>query len=208
MPPPHDLDRLETARAVTADYTDFKGLYLVLMGLLLGTAVLFVRDGNLEPLILSLPVFVVLCLLVRTYYRRRFGDVRPLQTPRRIAARTFLPVLILMAFLVAIAVVNNLGVNGVWLYVTFIAAVFLMMAGSPWRKRVHYLVSAAVLVVLFLLPLGVLTPSGAHPFEWEYPNLAQVTVAVLFVVNGLLDHRTLVRTLPPVAEPAAENGTD
>ncbi|MBE1456679.1 hypothetical protein H4W79_000893 [Nocardiopsis terrae] len=204
MPTPPEIDRLENARAVTASYTDFKGLYLVIIGLLLGTMAFLVRDGNLEPLILGLPVFVVLGLLVRAYYRRRFGDVRPLQTPQRIAARTFLPVLALVAFFTAIAVANNLGVNGVWLFIAFMVGVFLMMVGSPWRKRIHYLVSAAVLAVLFLAPLGMLTPSGVHPFEWEYPNLAQVTVAVLFVVNGLLDHRTLVRTLTPVSE----NGTD
>lgn len=208
MTTPHDLDRLATARAVTANYTDFKGLYMVLIGLFIGTVALLVREGNLEPLFLILPVFVVLALLVRAYYRRRFGDVRPLQTPQRIAARTFLPVLILVAFLAAIAVANNLGVNGMWLFTAFMVGIFLMMVGSPWRKRIHYLVSAAVLAGLFLAPLGMLTPSGVHPFEWEYPNLAQVTVAVLFVVNGLLDHRTLVRTLPPVAEPTAENGTD
>jgi hypothetical protein len=208
MTSPHDLDRLRTARAVTANYTDFKGLYLVLLGLFLGTTALLVRDGNLGPLFLGLPVVIVAALLVRAYYQRRFGDVRPLQTPRRIAARTFLPVLILVAYLAAISVANNLGVNGVWLFVTLTATVFLMMVGSPWRKRVHYLVSAVVLIVLFLLPLGMLTPSGTHPFEWEYPNMAQVTVAVLFVVNGLLDHRVLVRALPPVTEPTDENGTD
>src|SRR5690606_31981406 len=145
-----DLDRLETARAVTAGYTDSKGLYTVLTGLFLVSVALLVRDGNLEPLILGLPVFVVLSLLLRAYYRRRFGDVRPLQTPQRIFTRTMLPVLVLFGYLLAIVVAGHLGVVGPWLFAVLLIILCLAMLGSAWRTRLHYIVSAALLAAFIL----------------------------------------------------------
>lgn len=208
MPTPHDLDRLERARTVTANYIDSKGLYTVLMGLFLISMTLLIRDGNLEPLFLSLPVIIVLSLLLRTYYRWRFGDVRPLQTPQRIFMRTMLPVLVVLGYLLAIIIAGHLGVIGPWLFAVLLIISCLTMLGSSWRARVHYMVSAALLAAFILVPLGALTTSGVHPMEWEYPNMVALLLGILFVVNGLLDHRTLVRTLPPVAEPVTENRTD
>lgn len=212
MPTPHDFDRLERARTVTANYTDSKGLYTVLIGLFLGAMALLVQDGNLGPLFLILPVIIVLSLLTRAYYRRRFGDVRPLQTPQRIFTRTMLPVLVGLGYLLAIIVAGHLGVIGPWLFAVLLIISCLTMLGSSWRARVHYMVSAALLAAFILVPLGALTPSGVHPMEWEYPNMVVLLLGILFVVNGLLDHRTLVRALPPVVEqatePTAENGTE
>jgi hypothetical protein len=175
--------------------------------LLLLTASTLILMVMVRLYLVTLPVIIALFLLVRAYYRRCFGDVRPLWTSQRIFMRTMLPVLVGLGYLAAIIVTNSFGVTGPWLFAALLIVFCLMMIGSSWRARAHYLVSAALLAAFILVPLGALPPSGVHPVEWEYPNMIVLLMGAVFVVNGLIDHRRLVRTLPPVTDTATENGT-
>ncbi|WP_017585046.1 hypothetical protein [Nocardiopsis ganjiahuensis] len=199
MAVPHDIDRLERIRHVTANYLDYQGLYTSLFGVFL-IFLVFMDQGRLEALILGVPVVVTLNILIRRHYRKRFGDVRPLRSPNRTLVQVGVTVLVLGGFLAAVVIANAFDRQGLWIYGLLLMGLLVLTAGWHWRMRPHYLVSAAVALVLFVLPLGALTPSGSHPFEITSPNVLLLVVAVMFVVNGLLDHRTLVRTLRPVAE--------
>lgn len=202
MSTPHDIDRLKRVRAVTGHYSDFQGLYMCLMGLFL-VLMSFARPGS-DLLLVGVLVTVVLLFAVRRYYRRRFGEVRPRQTPQRVLARVFVPLLLLASCLVAVTVANAHGVTGTWLFAVFAALALTLGGGPNWRLRLHYPISAAVLLLLLVLPLDALLPSGEHPFDWERPVMVTLVAGALLMVNGLLNHRTLVRTLTPVGE----NGTD
>ncbi|WP_344982081.1 hypothetical protein [Streptosporangium fragile] len=103
--------------------------------------------------------------------------------------------------LVVVTAANVTGTPG-HLTGGLIFAVFLaLMGGPPWPGRGHYPASAVALMALTLAPLGVLTPSGEHPFASADPLWQLLVVGALLVVNGLLDHRALARSLP---QPAGE----
>ena len=199
MVSPHDIDHLGRVREVTARYTDYQGLYTSLFGVFV-LFLVFMDHGRLEALIVGVPVVITLYVLTRRYYRKRFGDVRPLRSPNRTLLQVGGTALMLGAFLAAVVVANAFDRQGLWIYGLLFMGLSVLAAGRQWRTRSHYLVSGAVVLLIFVLPLGSLTPSGAHPFEIASPNVLMLVVAVMFVVNGLLDHRTLVRTLRPAAE--------
>ncbi|WP_017581880.1 hypothetical protein [Nocardiopsis valliformis] len=209
MTVPHDFDRLERVRHVTANYVDYQGFYMLVVALFALNLVLL-RGGSLEPLIIGLPLLAALGFLVRWYYRRRFGHVRALFPPSRISAYALLPfglVMLSMAGGVLTAQMGwsygPLGVGGL-----VFALLFVLLAYPHWRMRAHYLVAAAAVGLASLLPLGMLLPSGVHPLSYAATDTLLVTLAAVLCVGGLLDHRTLARTLPPVTDAVTENGTD
>ncbi|GAA2912590.1 hypothetical protein GCM10010517_79190 [Streptosporangium fragile] len=109
--------------------------------------------------------------------------------------------MLLSGVLVVVTAANVTGTPG-HLTGGLIFAVFLaLMGGPPWPGRGHYPASAVALMALTLAPLGVLTPSGEHPFASADPLWQLLVVGALLVVNGLLDHRALARSLP---QPAGE----
>jgi uncharacterized membrane protein len=170
---------------------------------------LLLRGGSLEPLIIGLPLLVALGFLVRRYYRRRFGHVQALFKPERISVYALLPfgfVILSMTGGVLTAqagwIDGPLGAGGL-----VFALLFVLLACPRWRMRAHYLVAAAAVGLASLLPLGTLLPSGVHPLSYAATDTLLVTFAAVLCVGGLLDHRTLVRTLPPVTDAATENGT-
>ena len=204
-----DLERLERIRHVTANYRDYQGLQQLPVALFV-LSLLLVRDGEAGWLLISLPVLMVLSALVRRYYRRRFGSVQALSSPGRTAVYMF----VLVGFIVCILLAANLSAAFGWSYGPLGAAglvfavFFVALAYTHWRMRAHYLVAGAVIGLAGLLPLGMLMPSGVHPLSFAATESLLAAFAAVLCIGGLLDHRTLVRTLPPVTETAQENGTD
>ncbi|MEU3305496.1 hypothetical protein [Nocardiopsis sp. NPDC006832] len=207
MNTPHDIDRLERIRAVTSDFSGYQGLYTVLLGLF-GLWMAFVPLSRGGPWSVLFPVGILLLaglfIVVQRYYRRRYGKVRALWTTKRVLWLLLLPFGLLLGYVALMSVTNVLGVQGGWVFGVFIGVCLVAVGCSDPRARWHYLVGAGAILVFTLLPLGALAPSGVHPVEWEYPVMVPLVAGLVFVVNGLLDHRTLVRTLTPVSE----NGTD
>lgn len=203
MHTPHDIDHLERIRAVTADFGGYQGLYTCLLGLF-GIWVAFTPLPPVGPWTGLFPIgallLVGLFVAAQRHYRRRFGQVRPRWTTRRVLWLVLVPMGLLFGYLVLMSVTNVLGVQGGWVFGVFIAICLAVIGCSHPRTRWHYLVGAVLLLVLALAPLGALVPSGIHPFEWEYPVMVPLVAGGILVVNGLLDHRTLGRTLTSVSE--------
>lgn len=200
---PYDIDRLERIRAVTADFSGHQGLYTALLGLFM-IWVAFAPLSGAGLFLVLVPVGMLLLaglfMAAQRYYRRRFGKVRPRWTTKRV----LWVVLLLFGYVVLMSVANVLGLQGGWAFGVFFGVCLAAVGCSDPRARWHYLAGAGLVPAFSLLPLGAITPSGVHPVEWEYPVMVPLVAGLVFVVNGLLDHRTLVRTLTPVSE----NGTD
>ncbi|SIO88168.1 hypothetical protein [Nocardiopsis sp. JB363] len=207
MNTPHDIDRLERIRAVTSDFSGYQGLYTALLGLL-GLWAAFVPLSGSGPWAELFPVGMLLIaglfIVTQRYYRRRFGKVRPRWTTKRVLWVVLLPIALVCGYIALMSVTNVLGVQGGWVFGVFVGVCLVAVGCSYPRDRWHYLAGAVLVLAFSLLPLGAITPSGVHPVEWEYPVMVPLVAGLVFVVNGLLDHRTLVRTLTPVSE----NGTD
>ncbi|GAA4930367.1 hypothetical protein HD597_004204 [Nonomuraea thailandensis] len=188
----YELDRLDRIRRTTAEHAQRRGLYLAAFGLFLG-ALAFggVRES---PVVAVLP-FAVLLAAVTGYYRGTFGTVVPRRGGARFPAWLLVPVLLLGVLLVVTAA-NVTGAAGHLTGGLIFAALLALIGVPPWPGRAHYPASAVLLMALTLAPLGVLTPSGQHPFASAEPLWQLLTVGALLVVNGLLDHRALVRSLP------------
>ncbi|MFI7611048.1 hypothetical protein ACIBP6_07455 [Nonomuraea terrae] len=193
----YELDRLDRIRRSTAEYAQRRGLYLAAFGLIVGS---FAFDGVRENHVPPVLLFAVLLAAVTRYYRGTFGTVIPRRDGARFHAFWLIPVL-LSGVLVVVTAANVAGTPG-HLTGGLIFAVFLaLIGGPPWPGRGHYPASAVALMALTLAPLGVLTPSGEHPFASADPLWLLLAIGALLVVNGLLDHRALVRSLP---RPAGE----
>ncbi|MBF8191972.1 hypothetical protein ITP53_41085 [Nonomuraea sp. K274] len=192
----YELDRLDRIRRSTAEHAHRRGLYLAVYGLFLGSLAFDgVRENHVVPLLL----FAVLLAAAAGYYRGTFGTV----VPRRDGARFrawLIPVL-LSGVLVVVTAANVTGTAGHLTGGLIFAVLLALIGGPPWPGRGHYPASAVALMALTLAPLGVLTPSGEHPFTAAEPLWQLLLVGALLVVNGLLDHRALVRSLP---QPASE----
>lgn len=203
MTTPHDLDRLQRIREVTSDYGGYQGLYTSLLGVFaicVGLAPL-TGEGPLTDLFpVGMLLIAALFIAVQLYYRRRFGQVRPRWTTGRLLWVVLLPIALVLAYMALMITTNLLEVQGGWVFGVFLAVALFGVGCSDLRNRRHYLVGAVLVLTFTVLPLGPLFPSGTHPVEWEYPVTVAVIGGVVFVVNGLLDHRTLVRTLRPAAE--------
>lgn len=207
MNTPCDIDRLEKVRAVTSDFSGYQGLYTALLGLfMVWVAVFPLSQEGPAPGLFPIGPFLIagLAIAARRYYLRRFGKVRPRWTTKRVLWVVLLPFGLLFGYVALMSVANVLGVQGGWVFGVFFGVCLAAVGCSDLRARWHYLAGSGLVLAFSLLPLGAITPSGVHPVEWEYPVMTSLVTGLIFVVNGLLDHRTLVRTLTPVSE----NGTD
>ncbi|MBB6550854.1 hypothetical protein [Nonomuraea rubra] len=185
----YELDRLDRIRRSTAEHARRRGLYLAAFGLFLGSLAFGgLRENPVVPVLL----LAVLLTAVAGYYRAAFGTV----VPRRDRFQAWLVPVLLVGVLVVVTAANVTGTAGHLTGGLLFAVLLVLMGGPPWPGRVHYPISAAALMALTLAPLGVLTPSGEHPFASAGPLWQLLVVGALLVVNGLLDHRTLVRSLP------------
>ena len=190
-----DLQRI---RYVTENFAFLQGLRSLPLGLLFllfaaGMAGwnLFVpaQVGFLEG------VIILACFgaswWIGTLYKRRFGRVE------RKRSRAWDYVIVIAATVIAVEIdlyaslpvdLLSLTLSGffIWMYV-------------DWKERIHYLVIGTVLVGVCLAPL--LPSAGFDGRLWGEGGAAFIAAMCLgLIIGGLLDHRLLVRTLPPAPE--------
>jgi hypothetical protein len=192
------MDRLQRLRYVTERYEQLQGLRLVPLGIpfLLSSAW---RGGQLAWVpwtsgigarvwfVLLVASAVAFSIVAKTYYARRFGDVRSALTMKApLAAFVFTALFIVSAApppgwdstvsMPALIVALGLG--------------YLGMVGGVLRP--HYLAMAACVSIFAALgALGI----SFHTRDVLWDQLS----GVAFIVIGMGDHLLLRRTLAPVA---------
>lgn len=209
-----DVEEMRRLSAVVANYNGLRGLILVPIAvwmLIAGALHLIEGGGSLLSLPLLVLAFVATGLVAR-YYRRHYGQVRT----REFATHLVVAVVALGVFLathVATNVVDAVYGPGWWsvMWIPGLQMALLLscMTWLPtlvvgnradWKLTRHWQVLCAVVAALSLLPLGLLT-GGVHPLDASgVPDPAFVwTLGACFLVGGLLDHRTLRRSLNRVS---------
>ncbi len=148
-------------------------------------------------LVPGLAVVFVLTALVGNYYDRTFGWVKKLPPRNRL-----LEVLGVAAFLgityigIMIDGMRRLPISVVGL---IFAATYLIGWWMMDRLPIHYVVTAAILVVLSLLPLTGL-PANGHWFDLLGGSISTIILGITMIVNSLLGHMVLVRNLENLAQ--------
>ena len=196
------MQDLKRIRSVTGSYGELQGLRKLPVALfvLVVSLIYFVWDpapGNLDGLILIVPGVAAAWWLSRRigrYYDAAFGQVQPIPRSRRDRIEAI--VLALLAYgafcldTMALVPVSVLGMA--------MAVTMLYEWWKAGRFRTHYLVAAALFVVVALLPsIGVLSDvlirrGGA----W----FILVLLGAIGVIVAILDHLLLARTLKPLPE--------
>ena len=186
----------ESLRSTASDYHVLRGLLAVPVGcLMLVSAAGNARWGPLRHDWVFFAAALVLALsaaLINRYYNEHFGRVTPSRSQQR---RGFAAALLGVALMFPVATL--LRSRASWsldLPVNAIAATFgLLMLGyyaATVRLRPHHLVIWGSLVVVGLAPVW----TGGDP-----SNTGLLLAGIALVINGLLDHRELVRSLRPPA---------
>lgn len=197
------LEHLEHIRRSTAEHTYRRGLYMVVLGLFVGALALDeFRETPVVPVLLG----AVLLAATAGYYRRNFGAVVPQRRfrglPNWLNATISVVILLVLLFVLVPAGIAFALAVGTDRYIVggLLFAALLALTSLPhWRQRAHYLVSAALLAVITVIPFGEFLPGGVHPLAIEEYLVLLLLMAALFIVNGLIDHRALVRSFGEVA---------
>ena len=205
-----ELQDPERVRYVTANYEQLQGLFRVLAGVLLLAAwavvvsplgeVLaspraadFITAGSFLLILAGGAAF----LLIRNWYRRRYGRVR---TVSRFSVRHYLTrIAVIFVTLVIVATISSyVGIlqdeSGAYLFFLAIGAGEVVSSWLEKQFRWHYMVFGTLMILV-----GVLLTFGVLPDTTTLSLLAGFMVLYL-VVGGLLDHLLLVRTLKSVPE--------
>jgi hypothetical protein len=195
------MEKMQSIRAVTANYFLWQGLrtaaigpILIVSGLSLLQPSWYPFDSeDALPLLATLILGCIGFLAAGRYYEKTFGSVRglPGQHTRRDVIKWFIvyPVMFLATYLDA-KFAPKLGISGiVW------AAATLAFWWSTGRGRLHYIPAAILLALTSFLPLFGVIPPGA-----ESVGMVMTVVGAVYIVNGVLDHLELMRILPPVRE--------
>ncbi|GAA4906457.1 MULTISPECIES: hypothetical protein [Nocardiopsidaceae] len=202
--------RMQQAVAVAANFNSLRGLILLPMG----GALIVAGTLNLAGFSLVTLPFLALALVAQVpitrYYQRNFGRVRS----DDMAAKT-LAVIAALAVFTAVGIALKYtqaldGQNAVWLTGLQAAATMSVMSWIPsavrgrWRDlRLirHWCAICAVLAACALVPVGLWT-GGDHPLNRS--DLATASLSwvfgAAFLVGGVLDHRSLARTMRGVRE--------
>ncbi|GLX93817.1 hypothetical protein [Herbidospora sp. NBRC 101105] len=186
-----ELDHLDRIRTTTAAHAHRQGLYPAAFGL---TLMYYASDATRDTMAAPVLLGAVLLAAAAGYYRHTYGTV----IPRRHNAGypAWLIPALPAAVLVLVVAANLTATPGHLTGGLIFAGALALMGGPPRHRRRHYSASAGALMALTLAPLGVLTPTGEHPFASTDPLWQLMAAGALLVVNGLLDHRALVRSLP------------
>ena len=197
---------LRTVRDVTANFFYWQGLRWVPLGAALIVFALASAPGvRAEPWAAWAPwVAIALALWLSTsvagrYYRRTFGAVRAL--PGLHTRRTRIKWLVVYPVMFGAMIVDAELAPPVFVSGLAFAAGITAYWQSTGRGRVHYLLAAAGLAVIGLLPLTGLVPTGRALLP---PFLG--IVGAIYVIGGLLDHLELVRILGPITREEEHGG--
>lgn len=191
----------ESLRSTASDYHVLRGLLAVPVGcLLIVSAAGNARWGPLRHDWVFVAAALVLALsaaLINRYYNEHFGRVTPSPAhQRRSAAAAVLGVVLMLPVTLLLRSRASWSLD---LPVNAIAATFgLLMLGyyaATVRLRPHHLVIWGSLVVVGLAPVW----TGGDP-----SNTGILLTGIALIVNGLLDHRELVRSLTPTTTAAGD----
>lgn len=193
---------LREIEQVTRHFSTFQGLKVVPLGLIMlgytaGHAgwwtVLAPGSESSLGLLLWVGAAVAYYALQR-YYRHQFGRVRRADGDR------YRDLFVFVAFLFAIAGVGTLWHRYEWAIdpTGFVFAGLFVWAYLQAPLRRHYLVAASLIAAVTLLPLVGVPLRAVGTIMWG-------TMAVAFIVGGVLDHLLLVRTLGPRPAEGAED---
>lgn len=131
--------------------------------------------------------------LVGRYYAQTLGQVQPLSRNKGQA------VLAISSFLVLFYLAGSLEFARAWPFSAsglVIAGGLLVYYWQNGRYRPHYLILAALVILVSLLPLTrLVTPGQVHLLGPE-AVLGALLLALIAVVGGLVDHWLLRRALP------------
>ena len=137
---------------------------------------------------------------IGSYYERTFGKVQQSANSRRTGS------ILAFAFFVGLYLVGlaeyewRWPVSGTGLFTAVVLVAYYFQTGS---FRQHYLVLAALMAGVSLLPLFGLLPAE-QVYLWGERGVVGVAIfGVLWLVGGLVDHWLLVR-----APPGAQSGED
>jgi hypothetical protein len=191
-----EVQDLKRVQFVTANYASLQGLKMAPLGLwlCLGAARSFgwVPWYTLIASLLALCVAGGLWLLIGHRYDHDFGRVRPTPQKAHQVLRTgILVVLVSFPWLLILSFVDGalqLPVSTVGLAVA--ALLFLWLWQSARRLQKHYLVVAALIAIVSLLPLLGITSTGRL-----FRGVLGATFGTSLIATGVLDHRQLVCTL-------------
>jgi hypothetical protein len=190
--PRTDLDEV---RAITANYFFWQGLRWIPLGIGLMVVAanllaprLFGSMGLLASLVILAAALWMSTTALGGYYRRHFGRVRA--DPRLHARRDSIKWMVVYpAMLVSMTIDMKLSlpvlISGfVW------GASVEAYRRSTGGGRLHYVVAAVACAAFGLLPLG-----GAVPAGRDGMSVLVGLFGFIYVVGGILDHRSLVRAL-------------
>lgn len=189
---------LNTIKRVTPNFFFWQGLRFVPFGLVMFLWSFMMGDPPWWRLSESWPedfilvvLFVIAFFVMRwigSYYDRIYGYVRnaPDAHRRRDTIKWMVAYPLMFSALILDGVLEPpLFISGlVW------AGGILAYWWSTGRGRYHYWVAAGVLVILAFLPLLDLLPAGD-----EMLRVFFVTLGMIYIVGGILDHLELARIL-------------
>ena len=193
---------LRRVRYVTINYASLQGLKMVPLGLWLwlwaaGEAGWWPWRNGWNPLLglLALPPALVLRLVVGAYYARVFGRVR--STSQRMGRTLFTgAMLIVVGFpWLLISGCADAGLQPPVSVLGLTAAGLLALWCSTGRLHRQYLVAAALIAVVSLLPLLRIISR-----DRLFGGVLCATFGTVLVVGGVLDHLRLARSLNPLPE--------
>lgn len=195
-----NMENLERIRLITRHYDQLQGLRQAPFGLMF--LVMAVWKGGWWPWFekwqpLSGLAVVGLALvaswLVGQYYARTFGRVQRQNENKR------LEIVISVIFLAGLYLGGiaeyewQWPVSGTGLFTAVVLVAYFFMTGS---FRFHYLVLAALMAAVSLLPLlRLLPPEQVYLFGPE-GAVGVALFGLIWLVGGLVDHWLLVRSLP------------
>lgn len=199
---------LKDIRDITANFHYMKGLMMVPLGICnLLIAVLSLgwvpQPWLLSSLLCALLAAFFLLSATDQYYKKIFGSVQ-------VKARVYMQEAIL-ATVSIVALLIAMFINTVlWLPVNVcglvLAAILLIGFWRGRRYGKHYIVMAAIIAALSLLPpLGAMIKYLYATLQWPIILLSiqgnlqwffiNGIVGIIMIIGGLLDHRELVRSM-------------
>lgn len=195
------MQDLQRVRYVTKNYRELQGLRLAPLGLFLllwGTirwlgAPTWLTDSPV-PFLLALIVGLFSNKIMESYYQSRFGYVEP-DPERTRRERRWSMIGPLVAFM-AIVLDEALQLQEIVVWLLWMTPVLAYMFIVEWPHRrftIHRIIAGLFLVGVNALPLLGITRLSSY-------TLGLITIGLMLVIIGLIDHLLLVRTFKPVPE--------
>ena len=187
---------LQQVRAVTANYFFWQGLRWIPIGVaLVFIAATYANGVALPPALktwamwpLLLVAFWLSTSVLGAYYRRTFGEVQadPAQHRRRTWVKWLAVYPAMLASMVVdIKVALPIVLSGiVW------GLSIELYRRSTGGGRPHYALACVAFILLGLLPLLDVAPTGKNGV-----SLLIAVLGVVYIIGGILDHLALVRIL-------------